>query len=96
MRGGEKQEGITKDESVKALLCWRNTAEKQELEVIFLNFSYFCFLFGIQDCCRKTLTDNKKYFILFTQCSLILHENKNFTLYILTRSFLYISFAIFI
>uniref|UniRef100_A0A8R1Y3S9 RNase NYN domain-containing protein n=1 Tax=Onchocerca volvulus TaxID=6282 RepID=A0A8R1Y3S9_ONCVO len=32
VRGGEKQEGITKDESVKALLCWRNTAEKQELE----------------------------------------------------------------
>ncbi|VDO26201.1 unnamed protein product [Onchocerca flexuosa] len=32
IRNDEKQEGIIEDKSVKALLCWRNTAEKQELE----------------------------------------------------------------
>ncbi|KAM3723764.1 NEDD4-binding protein [Dirofilaria immitis] len=32
VKDGKEQEGIAKNENMKALLCWRNTAEKQELK----------------------------------------------------------------
>ncbi|VBB33526.1 unnamed protein product, partial [Acanthocheilonema viteae] len=43
-RDDEEKDEIAEDESIKALVCWRNTAEKQELKVIFVNSSP---LFGI-------------------------------------------------
>lgn len=57
MSDGE-QNGIAEDESMKALVCWRNTAEKQELEVIFLNLSLItsCLVFKVTF--QETLIDD--------------------------------------